>query len=268
MKNKILLIGIMIAASYSTQAFSIAVVSETGIVNGYGTYAYAYAGESMVSGGELSSSATASKVGSGASATASAMYVGSTSYLPELKVTGSSAVGQQASAHAFGAQGYHYAGGAESITLNFNLHGSVGDNDSGSATNALGVSIAVIDSGALWSPGHLTWETDFGTLIYETVGGAVLGEVVNLSIADGNDQNATGSITFDVSEGTDFYVVASMRAIAKNGFVDASNTFTMTFSDNTGLKAASVSAVPVPAAAWLFGTGLLGFVGARKRKSV
>ena len=38
-------------------------------------------------------------------------------------------------------------------------------------------------------------------------------------------------------------------------------------SNNTGLTAASVSAVPVPAAGWLFGTGLLGLVGARKRKS-
>ena len=71
------------------------------------------------------------------------------------------------------------------------------------------------------------WEADFGTLIYEAASGAVIGEVVNLFITDGNDQNAAGSITFEVSEGMDFYVVASMSAFAKNGFVDASNTFTM-----------------------------------------
>lgn len=195
------------------------------------------------------------------------MYVDSTSYLPELKVAGSSTVGQQASARASGVQGYHYTGGADSITLDFNLHGSVGDNAGGYAYNTLGVSVAVIDSNYLWNPGRLNWQTDFGTLVYEEAAGAVRGEVVNLFIADGNDQNSAGSITFDVYEGMDFYVVASMSASAKNGFVDASNTFTMAFADNTGLTAASVSAVPVPAAVWLFGTGLLGLVGARKRKS-
>lgn len=58
MKNKTLLIAAMLAASYNAQAFSVTEVSVPGIVNGYGTYAYAYVGESRVSGGEFSSSAT------------------------------------------------------------------------------------------------------------------------------------------------------------------------------------------------------------------
>ena len=33
---------------------------------------------------------------------------------------------------------------------------------------------------------------------------------------------------------------------------------------NFGVHTSSVSAVPVPAAFWMFGTGLLGFIGMRK----
>ena len=45
------------------------------------------------------------------------------------------------------------------------------------------------------------------------------------------------------------------------------NTLTMQFVDDTGLVAASVSAVPVPAAVWLFGSGLIGLVGIARRKA-
>jgi len=64
----------------------------------------------------------------------------------------------------------------------------------------------------------------------------------------------------------DFYVVAQLDATAQNGFADASHTFSMNFADDSGLSAASLSAIPVPAAVWLFGSGLLSLAGIARQK--
>jgi len=164
-------------------------------------------------------------------------------------------------------QGYTYSGADTTMTLNFNLHGSVGNNDSGLgdglvgsyASNRLRADIAVIFTSTL------DWYPSFATLVYEVAGGPFIDQSVFIN--NGLDQNAVGSLTFDLVDGMDFYVVASMGASAQNGFADASNTLTMQFVDDTGLVAASVSAVPVPAAVWLFGSGLIGLVGIARRKA-
>lgn len=260
-----LVIGLMVGISTSTQA---------SIVGGYGVQASSgtasncpsyCSGDSQgeTNGDEFITSATASDNSYG-SASASAVYTGSSTYLPTLKVSASSGLGKGASANAFGVQGYNYSGSGSSITLDFNLHGSVGDNASGYTSSYASASIAVIASSSL------EWYPAFGTLVHEiatlTPGNEVVGNK-SISINNGLDQNSSGSITFDVFDGMDFYVVASMNASAKNGFADASHTFTMEFENDSGLTAsAQVSAVPVPAAVWLFGSGLVGLVSMSRRR--
>lgn len=260
MKVRVLMAAIAIC--YLPQA------AQAAIVDGYGAYASASThgncpsfcrggGEYHDDGGEFSPSASAmeSTFGSGQ---AYASLSGST-FLPTLKVKASSDLGRGGFANAFGVQGYSYSGSATTVTLDFNLHGSVGDNAPGYVNNSLRADVAVIIGS------ELGWYPSYATLVYEVAMGlSVVGDE-SVFISNGIDQNAPGSITFDLEDGMDFYVVASMGATAKNGYANGWDTLTMDFDNASGLTA--VSAIPVPAAVWLFGSGLLGLVGiARRRK--
>lgn len=271
MKTKLtLLLGLVVGASINAQA---------AIISGYGVQASAGTAsncpsfcttadggdfQSNVDGGEFSNSATASENSYG-SASATASYTGvSPTFLPTLAVDASSGLGRRADANAFGVQGYTYNGAATTITLDFNLHGSVGDNPSGYIYNNLRADIAVVTGSAM------NWYPDYATLIFELVafdpGLSVVGNET-VFITDGVDVNAPGFISFDITDGMDFYVVASMGATAQNGFATALNTLSMQFDNDMGLTAASASVVPVPAAVWLFGSGLIGLIGVAKRKT-
>ena len=73
-----------------------------------------------------------------------------------------------------------------------------------------------------------------------------------------NNYSATVNLGSDVSGGIDFLISAPCGAAA--GCV--SNYYV----DNISVEFGEASAVPVPAAAWLFGSALLGLVGMSKRK--
>lgn len=76
-------------------------------------------------------------------------------------------------------------------------------------------------------------------------------------------QTKADSIDFTLNPGDEFFVWAGLEAGGMhNGFGDVSNTLSMSFSDDTGIYAA-----PVPAAVYLFGSGLLSIIGLAKRKS-
>ena len=216
--------------------------------------------QSDSAGGEFSTTANSTQ-NSYATARASAELSGN-SYLPTLRVETIADQGRGGFATAFGAQGYTYTGADSFIfNLDYNLHGSVGTNFTGS--NGLRADIAILMGN------NLEWTTDFGTLIYESGLNPI--HTNTLFINNGLDQNRSSSLNFELNPGDMFYVVASIGARSVDGFVDGWNTFSMNFLDNTGLvaeTAPAVSAVPVPAAAWLFGSALLGFVGVARRKKV
>ena len=74
------------------------------------------------------------------------------------------------------------------------------------------------------------------------------------------------SLSFDVSAGETFIIFGELHANSWGGTADAFNTLQMNFTDDTYISAA-VTTVPLPAAAWLFGSGLLGLLGiSRKRR--
>jgi hypothetical protein len=179
-------------------------------------------------------------------------------YLPTLKVQASSDEGRQGSATAFGIQGFTYSGAATTINLDFNLHGSVVDNPTGYTGNTLQASVAVLKGS------QLDYYADFSTLVYEVAFDLDTLGIESIFINEGINIDMPGFISFDIADGDDFYVVAQLRATGKNGYADAWNTLTLEFDDDTGLEAAGV--VPVPAALWLFGSGLLGLVGVARRR--
>ena len=55
-------------------------------------------------------------------------------------------------------------------------------------------------------------------------------------------------------------------SFASLGFTPGSYVSTLTNGSNVDTVTVNIGAVPVPAAVWLFGSGLLGLVGMAKRK--
>jgi hypothetical protein len=84
-----------------------------------------------------------------------------------------------------------------------------------------------------------------------------------------SDATLSDTLLFSVAPGQLFGIHGILRANSRDGTADAFNTLTMAFEDDRFIQGfASPSPVPIPAAAWLFGSGLLGLVGAARRKKV
>jgi len=252
-------------------------VSQAAIVSGYGAYASTSTASNCPSycttagggdfqydndGGEFSITAN-SEENSYANARASASLA-SAGYLPTLRVETSAANNRGGFAEAFAVQGFTYDGTDPfTFNLNYDFHGSVGANPTGSISrNELRADVAVLIGN------DLEFYPDWATLVYEVAYNLDNAGTDSLFISSGIDVNTSGSISFDLNAGDDFYIVSSVGARSVDGFADSFNTFTMNFDDDTGLTAATVNAVPVPAAVWLFSSGLIGLVGVARRKFV
>lgn len=157
---------------------------------------------------------------------------------------------------------------AQTITLNLSLHGVVTP-DTGGNPYVLG------DVSILGGAGYMVSSSYCSNGVYAFPNGIVgFGAYIcgsnlgssNLYIGDG-DTTVNDTITFNVAAGESFGVYSRLIANSYAGSADAFNTFTMSFDDDTYLTAASVSAVPVPAAAWLFASGLLGMIGVARRRN-
>lgn len=87
---------------------------------------------------------------------------------------------------------------------------------------------------------------------------------------DGSNPVEIDLFTFSVVAGESFGIFAELSAGSFRGFADAFNTMTMSFEDDEFISAVnipSMSVVPLPAAAWLFFTALIGLVGFTRRKA-
>ena len=192
---------------------------------------------------------------------AQAVFVGP-SLLPELSAeafSNAESAGVRSSrvaSQATGMQQYIYSGPSSTLSMTAAFDGTVtGDGD---ITGSLVVARA---SGGADVP----MSRDYGTLVFE-----ILALDPNLESL-GNNQSvlsATGtdllSVTFGVNDGDSIFVWADLIAAGiRGGTADSFNTMTLAFSDPTGF---APQLVPVPAAFWLFGSGMIGLIGVARRK--
>ncbi len=151
--------------------------------------------------------------------------------------------------------------------LNTGLSYSIGDTITGS-----------VDVNDLWNAGRLPrWSNADGLVanLFATGSddsGEALGTQIGQDFGTWTQHGETfayGSLVGEINNvffllGTNFNVTAMQAGVLSLYYWDENS------SDNTGLVTVSidngVSAVPVPAAIWLFGSGLIGFFGARKTK--
>ena len=98
----------------------------------------------------------------------------------------------------------------------------------------------------------------------------------DVNLCDPGGFNACSQSVFDTAQPIDTWVQLTASAVAPTGTAVARIQLLLVPDANTPAGGAlfwddaslEVSAVPVPAAVWLFGSGLLGLVGvARRRKA-
>lgn len=92
-----------------------------------------------------------------------------------------------------------------------------------------------------------------------TIGGLLSGSFTNLAVSA---PATIFGITSSSFGGDLFYTGGSLAGSLTTGRIEG--TFN---GDNLKAKVGAVSVVPVPAAVWLFGSGLLGLVGVARRKA-
>ena len=86
---------------------------------------------------------------------------------------------------------------------------------------------------------------------------------LNMSILD----PATGSLVGQIYTGSNFSIdLRGLNSTSPNAFNGYTNTENFTV-DTLNISVTGISAVPVPAAAWLFGSGLIGLFGFARKKS-
>jgi hypothetical protein len=220
-------------------------------------------------GGEgFINSGTSSVSESRGSATASAQLTGGLN-TPILKAkSDANPTFKGAFASAFGVQGYTYLGGGETLVLDIDLDGLVNDPEFDAFDTRASLEVV------LYETDPFEFFSDRGTLDFEigatplTQPGTGSEASVFLQLDHTNTMSDSGQISIDVATNDEFYIWAFLRAESQSGSsatsANAFDTGTMTFLGNPNLVAAS--AVPVPAAVWLFGSGLLGLIGIARRK--
>lgn len=177
-------------------------------------------------------------------------------YTPILRALANANAGANVvEATATGVQSYNNTGGDRTILLNLSLDADL----SGDARSSAQVAVFLNDSLAYF-------RNDFGTTAFEPETGEELIASAQLFGQQSSD------LSFFVGAGQDFLIWAGLQVSAESGgTADAFNTFTVDIVDATGLVAASsaaIGAVPLPAGAWLFLSGI-GFVAglSRRRKN-
>lgn len=260
-------------------ALTLPLTANAAIISGWGSYVKAstqgncsngscsggggtYANDGLFDGGSASANVRLSDEFGSAQAYSALTGTG---YTPILRATSTAEPASGAFAIAYAVQGYTYTGAADTtLRLDISLHGI----NSSDAADIRG-DVAILRGNSLQFYPHFATEVyEFGYDMIDTFEGKDSIESIFMSSVGESTMNSF--IDINLSNGDDFFVVSSLSARSFIGATaDASNTLTMQFSGAgaAGLRAASVSAVPVPAAVWLFGSGLIGLMGFARRKA-
>jgi hypothetical protein len=224
----------------------------------------------VVDGGAGSASAAIST----SNFSASASFLPGSTYLPELSAyainTTASNSDDRTGATAEAYQVFTSTI-AQTVEIDVSLHGIIDDFGSETSSYLLadvfvfaGMDFRVSDSYEC-SPGVFN-----GFYVFD--GTKFCGRQVdrtNLFISDPGEFTVQDLLSFDLAAGEMFAIYGILRANAKGGEADGSQTLSMNFRDAEFVTVETIpSAVPLPGATWLFGAGLLGVFGfARKAKS-
>ncbi len=185
---------------------------------------------------------------------------------PELKVYADGS-NTYTTAFAHGIQRYEYTGTSDAtLTAEGNFHAVI-DNSTSSFRGNIG----------LWKVSETEnflndffGDGDISGVIYEVLPEVSFGEDSAYNLAGEFNLSATASL--DLKAGDEFFLYGSLLAAADGGVVNALNTGTFAFDfAGSGITSADltmvgdVSAVPVPAALYLFVPALLGLFGFKRK---
>lgn len=173
------------------------------------------------------------------------------------------------SGEAYGLQTYqNISGTTQTYTLNLSLDGDVLKAPGSSYIDAEVDIFTGTDIVANFSScgGSAEWMAGFSSYICGSQIGT--GFTPFIEIAVDGPQSLTDSVSFDIAAGDTFTIYAELTALTFGGYADAFSTLGMTFDDTSSLAALGpMTAVPVPATVWLFGSGLVGLIGVARRKA-
>ena len=260
--HKIMMAGAAVLLTLSS-------ASHAATITNYGVIAEGGLGSTDLQDGGLGKDyASISAISSGYSYQAEAIYTG-TAFTPLLRAQASYYLNESPDHNyggdAYGLQTYTYTGtSAQTYTINISLHGVATGNAHafGDVDIIFGNEIKPYpstDPNPYCSTSTYIFSQGFDSFL---CGSSVLNSHL---WATGGDTTMTDSLTFTVNPGDSFMVHAELTTTAFDGSVNAMNTFSMDFTDDTGLQAASIAPVPVPAAVWLFVSGVLGLLSISRR---
>jgi hypothetical protein len=186
--------------------------------------------------------------------------------LPTLGADAFSEADSRVSANGAAMNSYTYSGAPSTFTMLTTLHGHV-TNGTHAYDGNLSSNLEVVMAN------DLDFASDFGTFHYEIVpltpGATSLGtSSINfraLNLVDSGPQSVTDSLTFTLEDGDMIFIWSNLLATGtRSGVAVGGHTFTAEFTAGN-VDGLTPSYVPVPAAVYLFGSGVVLLGGLMRR---
>jgi len=162
---------------------------------------------------------------------------------------------------------------AVAVTYSFSITGdvSVGEESFGPASNAFGLSAGdTITATGTFTADLGTIGSETGTVLFGSGSGNSMSIDVNGTIFTASDDDSFGAatgpfLTFTAGSLFDFDFLKTSVPQFNSSFTSFDNLSTSTLFGDWQTNA-NLTPVPLPGALWLFGSGLLGVMGAIRRK--
>ena len=216
----------------------------------------------VLNGGEFLPFATAGIDNASGTSFANAAFTGDV-FSPILRASSSSPIGTTASdAQATAIQAWTYTGaGPQDYSIVATLSGTVTEPTSSAEGLIRGDIAAYLYEDATFI------NTGIGTFLGEVVPGEGTLLARDTSFLTPGLDLRTATLDFTLNPGDEVYLFMRLETKSERGaVVDATGTFLMEFTGGDTSELTE-TVVPIPAAVWLFGSGLLGLIGLARRKA-